>query len=298
MTATLPPYSAAKPLLGIGLLLGATLAFALADVAGKFLVSQYDVPLVMAVRYTIHTILILLFMLPSRGASLFHTQKTGLVILRSLSLTCSSLLMGSALQVMPLAETVAIINLIPFGVLLFAGPVLGERVQVHHWLAALVAFGGVIMIARPGNGLATIGILFSLAAAAVSVIYVLLSRFLTKTETTEALLFNVGMTGMLFFGAQIPWNLHGPTPGVKECVAWAAMGSLSLIGHFLLTAAYRQAPAALLQPFSYAHLLWATLLGFFIFGAFPSSYSFTGMVMIVIAGVGIAVFSYRHDRKV
>ena len=79
---------------------------------------------------------------PRCGTALWATRRTGLVTLRALFLAAASLNMGFALQRMPLGETVAIIYLAPFLVMLLVGHVLQERVSVAGWIGALVAFAG------------------------------------------------------------------------------------------------------------------------------------------------------------
>ena len=76
-----------------------------------------------------------------------------LVFLRGLCLALASLTMGLALRLMPVGETVAIVYLSPFAVMLLAIPLLGERVGPLGWTCAAVGFLGVLLIVRPGGGL-------------------------------------------------------------------------------------------------------------------------------------------------
>lgn len=115
-----------RPLLGVLMVMGAVLLFAANDTVTKTLVSQYPVPLVSAIRYAVHLLLMLALVAPRLGARLFKTTRTGLVLFRSLCLALSTLCMGLALQRMPVPESVAIIFLAPIVVVLMAGPVLGE----------------------------------------------------------------------------------------------------------------------------------------------------------------------------
>src|SRR5688572_17925656 len=128
-----------RPLVGILLVVLATLTFALSDVVTKHLAMLYPVPVVVAVRYVVNLGLLALFLLPRHRVGLWQTQRTWLVLLRGLCLAAASLTMGWALQLMPVGETVAIIYLAPFAVMLLAVPLLGERVSTVGW--AGVAFG-------------------------------------------------------------------------------------------------------------------------------------------------------------
>lgn len=141
----------ANPLMGVVLVLFSVFIFALADTLTKQLAMAYPVTLVQAVRYGVNLLLITAALMPKYGAQLWHTRRTGLVLLRGLTLATASLTMSFALQFMPLGETVAIAYLAPFIVMLLSGPLLGERASLVGWIGAVVSFTGVVMIARPGG---------------------------------------------------------------------------------------------------------------------------------------------------
>lgn len=129
---------------GILLVIAATLLFASMDSAGKYLMTKYNVPFVAMVRYAINLVLLVALVAPRHGAKLWQTSRTGLVLLRTGSLSVASLFSGLALQRMPVGETVAILYLQGFGVMLVAGWLLKEKVSVAGWLCAMAGFSGVI----------------------------------------------------------------------------------------------------------------------------------------------------------
>ena len=287
MNSKAPPAPSARR--GVLLVLLAVLLFACMDTMGKHLMTKFNVPLVAMVRYVLNLMLILAIWGPLERKQLWSTRRTALVILRGISLVVSSLLMGLALQRMPVAETVAIIYLAPFGVLLLAGPLLGEKDGLAGWLAALAGFLGVLLIARPGSGLSIDGVLLAVAAAITSVGYILLSRKLASTESTMAMLFFTSLVGMVFFGVMLPWNWTGPAFTLNDYVLLLAIGSGSLLAHYLFTAAYREAPASLLAPANYMHIAWAVLLGWVIYDHVPDRWALLGMALIAVAGASIAL---------
>jgi len=284
---------ASSALRGIVLMLSAVFVFAGMDATGKHLFALYPVPVVAAARYLGNLLVLTALMAPRHGWALVKTQRTGLVWVRALSLAAATLLMGWALQRMPLPETVAIIFLAPFGVLLLAGPVLGETVGVAGWLAAAAGFAGVLLIVRPGGGLDVLGVAFAFAAAAVSVAYNMLSRVLARTETTMALLFHTALAGTVVFGAMLPWTLptvlSGPAPLPFDTLLLCGIGAAALLGHALFTSAFRAAPASLLAPVNYMHLVWAGAFGWLAFGHVPEALSLLGIAIIAAAGAGIAL---------
>ena len=240
-----------QALKGVLLVMAAVFVFACSDVVTKYLAMRHPVPLVLAIRYAVNLALLIVLFGPRFGRKLYFTNRTGMVLFRAACLVVSSLCMGLALKVMPVAEAVAIVYLAPFGVLLLGGRVLGEKPTWQGWLAAAVGFCGVLLICRLGAGLAPLGIVFALLTAAFTTVYFLLSRSLAATETTEAMLFYVALTGTIAFGAMLPWNWSGAAFPPLDVALLFGLGVIALTGHYFFTAAYRHAPASLLSPVNY-----------------------------------------------
>jgi drug/metabolite transporter (DMT)-like permease len=287
-----------RPLVGILFVILATLTFAVSDVVTKHLTAFYPVPVIMAVRYLVNGALLLAVFLPREGRRLFQAQRLGLVLLRGVCLAVASLTMGWALQLMPVAETVAIIYLTPFAVMLLASPILGEKVSTVGWAGAAFGFVGVLLIVRPGGSLDPMGVVFALANASLSTGYHLLTRLLSRTETTSSLLFHTAWVGAVFFVAIAIPALEGFAPTLLDLGLMGLLGLSMAVGHFLFTAAYREAPASMLSPINYLHLVWAAGLGWLVFGHLPELLSLFGIVLITSAGVGVALHAHLQRRRV
>jgi drug/metabolite transporter (DMT)-like permease len=279
-----------NPIKGVVLVTIAVLFFAVSDVVSKHLTMLYAVPLVMALRYGVN--LILLVAVLGRWGGMIRTQRTGLVMLRAVSLMMGSLTMGLALRYMPLGETVAIIYLSPFIVMLLSIPLLGERATTVGWIGASLGFVGVMLIIRPGAGLHGFGVALSLINAGCAATYHLLSRVLARTETMAAMLFHTAWVGLAGFSIMLAATGIGPMPQGLDWALLLVLGVLATVGHFLFTAAYRQAPAALLAPMNYLHLVWAAILGWVVFGHSPDGITLAGMGLVAVAGAGIALHTH------
>ena len=279
----------ARPLLGVGLAVMATLLFASHDAVSKHLLATYDVPLVAAIRYVVHTMLMVVVLAPRRGVDMVKVTRKSLVAVRSVCLVIATLFMGLALQLMPIAETTAIIYLSPILVVLLARPFLGETIGALGWIGAIASFSGVLLIVRPGGGLDPLGVFYALCNVGVTVAYYLLSRVLAKSERTLALLFYSALAGAVLFGLATPWFWFGTMPSALDMLMFVSLGLFAGIGHYCFTAAYRFAPASLLAPMSYTHLIWAGLLGWLVFAQVPDAIGLTGMAVIGLAGVMTAL---------
>jgi drug/metabolite transporter (DMT)-like permease len=285
-----------QPLRGLLFVIGATMLFACNDTVNKLLITDYNVPMVTAIRYITHCLLMVAILAPLRGRQLVATQRTGLVIVRAASLAFGSFLMSLALQRMPVPETTAIIYLCPVLVVLLSGPLLKEHVGPVAWVAAFLGFTGVLLIARPGSGLDPLGVLFALGNVVLATFYNLLSRVLAHTERTMAMLFFSALVGAISFGIFLPWTLHGETPTLLQLGLFLFLGVSAWLGHYMFTQSYRFAPAALVAPMTYMHLVWAGILGWLVFGHAPEALALVGMVLVALAGALSGLRRHRGQR--
>ena len=198
---------------------------------------------------------------------------------------------------MPVGETVAIIYLAPFAVMALSVPLLGERVSSIGWAGAAIGFLGVLLIVRPGGSLDPLGVGIALVNAALATAYHLLTRLLSRTETTVSMLFHSSWVGALIFCILAVPDLPGFAPSPIDIGLMLALGCLMTLGHYLFTAAYRQAPASLLAPVNYLHLVWSSGLGWLVFGHAPEGLSLLGIVLVALAGAGIAVHAHLRQRS-
>ena len=277
--------SAVKPLRGVALIVVATFFFAATATLGKHLALAYSAPLILAARYVVNLGIVMAIMLPRHGVALWRTNRTGLVVLRGLCLALVTVTMLLALRIMPVAETVAITYVAPILVMLASGTILAERVGPLGWVSAILGFAGVLLVARPGGGLDPLGVGLALGSAVFAATYHLLTRALARTETTMALMAHAALAGTVVFVALVLLMPLPALPGPLDAGLMAALGALATVGHLLFTAAYRDAPAATLAPFTYMHIAFASLLGAMIFGQVPDGYGFAGMAAIAVAGL-------------
>jgi drug/metabolite transporter (DMT)-like permease len=230
-----------------------------------------------------------IFLAPSMRLKLVSTQRPLIQVTRALMLVFTTGLVMGALRLMPLAETTAILFVTPLLVTLMAGPWLGEKIGWRRWLAVVIGFAGALLIARPGSALSGPGILLALSGAVCYGVYQIQTRQLSSTESTFTMLFYTALVGTVVMTFGLPWFWDGPEPTPFEVLQIASMGLLGGTGHYLLTRAFRHAPATTLSSFMYAQLIWATLLGWQVFGQLPDHWSMLGMTVIAVSGLSVAL---------
>jgi drug/metabolite transporter (DMT)-like permease len=281
------------PLRGVVLFLAAVFLFAALDATAKYMNAFFAVPLLVWARYLVHFVIMLVFMAPGMGREIIATRRPWLMSFRALMLVGVTLLAQLALKTLPLAETTALVFITPLLVALLAGPLLGEQVRRSTWLITLVGFAGVLLIARPGGALFGTGVAYALGAALCYAIYQILTRKLAATEHPNRLLFYTALIGTLSMSLTLPAYWDGQIPTLTQGLLIVSLGLYGGIGHFMLIRAFREAPASTLSPLLYVQLIWATLLGWWVFDQLPDLLAIVGMLIIGASGLSLAIRSRR-----
>ena len=276
----------------IGLIVGAVLCFTILDATVKHLADRYPIPLLVWARYTVQTLVVLLWLLPKMGAGVFRTPRPRLMLVRGAILPLSSLCFFSALKYLPLAEATAINYGTPILVIILAVAFLGERMTRPRIALVLAGIAGMFLIVRPGSVVFQGAALLALGSAVFYGTFQILTRILAG-EDSRVLLFYPAIIGTVMMTALLPWL------GIDVAMPWADVafigvaGLLGTVGHFLFILAFQRAPASALTPFTYMQLVWATLIGWIAFGNFPDAWTLAGMAVIGGSGLLIAL----HERR-
>jgi drug/metabolite transporter (DMT)-like permease len=280
---------------GIVMALAAMLVFGLMDAASKYLSARYPTPQIIWLRYVFTVPMVLLVLLPQGIGAAFRSARPGLQMLRSVLLVVEIGLVIWCFGRMPLADVHALLALTPLAVTALSVPLLGERVGPRRWAAVAVGFAGVMVILRPGLGVAQPAALVALAAVLLYGLYQVLTRLVGRTDGAQTSLLWQVLVGAAVSSVVAPWFWHPPEP--RHWPLFVLVAALGGAGHYCMIRALQLAPAAVIQPFSYTLLLWAVIIGYVGFGDLPDGWTLVGATAIVGAGVYTAVREHRlHPR--
>lgn len=271
-------------LIGIALMCGAVALFACLDATAKWLSGQMDVLQIVWARYTSAFVLALTLSNPISRPGLVRTSRPWLQIVRSALLLGSTAFNFVALRHLQLDQTLSIAFSTPFLVATVSGPLLGEWIGPRRWIAILVGFAGVLVVTRPGFGGIHPAALWSVASALCYAFYIVSTRVLSRTDSNETTLFYSNIVGMLALTPVVP--LVWTTPdGPMTIALMVLIGAFGTIGHYLLIAAHRKAPAAILSPFIYTQIVSMVTLGYLVFGDLPSRWTLAGAAIVIASGL-------------
>ena len=276
---------------GIAYALLAWLLFACMDAGSKLLAEEYSIVQILWVRFL--SLLAVSGSLTLRqGSGGLITRRFWLQSLRSLMLMIEIGLFIWTITVLPLADAHAILAIAPLLVTALSVPLLGEKVGIRRWTAVGVASLGMLIIVRPGFGVMHPMALVALLCACMWSLYQVLTRVVSRTDPPLTTLFYTALIGAIALTAIGPFYWH--TPDGQGWALFVLVAVLGASGHYLLIKALQLAPASVLQPFAYTVLVWATLVGFTVFGNLPDLFTVAGALVIVASGL----YAFARERRV
>lgn len=205
----------------------------------------------------------------------------------------------AGLSLIPLPEATAIGYATPLFTVILAVFLLGERVGIYRLSAVALGLAGVVIVMAPRLSLdaqamttgAGLGAMFTLVAAALRALVQIHVRKMVATEHTGAIVFYFSLTATGLSLLSIPFGWVWPTAYALSLMIGA--GTLGALAQILVTSSYRFGAASMLAPFDYVSLIFASIIGYFIFSEAPTLNMILGAVLVVAGGIVIIL----RERK-
>jgi drug/metabolite transporter (DMT)-like permease len=232
---------------------------------------------------------------PAKNFGAWRTQRPMAHVVRAAIGLGTMVLAFSALAYLPLAESTTIGFVAPFFAVMISALVLKEPVGKHRWSAVLLGFLGVLIVMRPESShLPLEGLALAVAAAFGVGVVTITIRQIGRTEGTQTTVLWFSLLSMLVLSPLLPFFAKG-----HDTVTWGILAALGLFGGFgqlFLTASLRFAPVPVVVPFDYSQLLWAVLLGWWLFETRPPASTWAGAAVIVASGLYTVYREHRLGR--
>tara|TARA_X000000368_G_scaffold148872_1_gene117464 strand:- start:427 stop:1404 length:978 start_codon:yes stop_codon:yes gene_type:complete len=277
----------------------AYLCFDLMSVHVRLLSNNYSPQELSVYRNVIGVLPAIFYMWYSKELSLkisdYKIEKWKLGVLRGLIIAVAQLCFYTALAKLELATVSALGQVSALFIVLLAIFIYKEKVGFWRWTAVIIGLLGALMIIRPGSDIFSwYSILPICAAFCYATSIVTLRSF--KSSTSSAILFLYSAISAAFGAMVLAFGSISFTP-IKSLIDGFLITSMAVCGGFgvvFLMYAFRNAPSAVLAPFSYFGILTAFLIGWIVFDEFPIDTLFPGVFLILISGF---VIIWRENRK-
>jgi len=282
-----------RPLRGIALKLGSVLVFIV--MASMIKATAAHVPAGEAVFFrSLFAIPVILAWLAMRReiATGFRTTNPLGHFWRGMMGTTAMGLGFAGLGYLPLPEVSAIGYAAPLLTVVFAAMFLGEQVRAFRLTAVALGMVGVLIVLSPrltvlspdaASHREAFGATMVLGGAVFAALAQVFVRKLVDTERTATIVFWFSVTATVLSLTTVPFGWVWPTPFEASLLVGA--GLLGGVGQILLTSSYREADASLVAPFDYASMLFALLIGYFVFNEVPTLTMLGGATLVIAAGV-------------
>ena len=224
------------------------------------------------------------FIIPrERLKNFYYTKRAGLHFLRCFFGLIALISIFIALRNLPLATVVSISFAAPIFTTIFSIFFLSEKVGLYRWLAVIVGFIGIIIIAEPGFSSLNIyfiyPIIFCLGLSYVAIAI----RQLSTTEPIWliALNFSAAITLVSFFTIPFGWVM----PDIKDLILLSFIGIFGGAANLWLSQSYKFSEVSLVTPLKYLALVFAIIFGYFIWDEMPSIKTLAGALLVIISSI-------------
>lgn len=262
-----------------------TFVFGLQDGISRHLAAEYNVLMIVMVRYWFFGLFVIAVAGRRAGGvrAAAATKQPVLQIFRGFLLAIEICVMVLGFVALGLVESHAVFACYPLIIAALSGPVLGERVGWRRWLAIFVGFGGIMVILQPGLKVFQPAAMIPLVAAVMFALYGLLTRFAARKDSAGTSFFWTGTVGALTMTVIGIWSWEPMTNA-----DWVWMGALCLcgaLGHYMLIKCYEVAEVSAVQPFAYLQLVFGSAVGVLAFSEAVTWNVAIGASIVVGAGL-------------
>jgi drug/metabolite transporter (DMT)-like permease len=252
-------------------------------------------------RFFFQMLLTLPLLVTVAGKDAFRARRPWMNLLRGVLHAAATLLFFTAVKYMPLADVFAIYFVEPFMLTAMSALFLGEKVGWRRWAAIVVGFGGAMIVIQPSFEIFGLKALLPVVCAFLFALYMFLNRAIGNADPPLTMQTISGLGGTIFMVAALVvghWLGNADfAPGLPTSLFTllivVVLGGLSGYGHLLVVQAFRLAPLSILAPLQYFEIISATVLGFLVFGDFPTVSKWLGVAIIV----GSGLFIIWRERK-
>jgi len=255
-------------------------------------IAQEDVNVYVAgfFRFFLGLVIILPYIVRNKDAVL-KTTHFKQHFLRAILGLPAMLIYFSALVLLPIEKLTAISFVVPLIVTILAVFFLGEKIYIYRTLALMLGFSGMLVIIRPGFVDISIGVYMVLFSALLWSINIIITKKISKDDSAITILAyqSIFMSLLSFFIVLFFWEM----PSLKTFIYLILAAMCGTVLHLTLNHAFKLVDVSMTQPYSFLNLVFASIIGYFVFDEMPDLYTWIGALIIF---TGVLIISYREMK--
>ena len=255
-------------------------------------IAQEDVNVYVAgfFRFFLGLIIILPYVIKNKDVVLKTTHLKKHLFRAILGLP-AMLLYFSALVLLPIEKLTAISFVVPLIVTILAVFFLGEKIYIYRTLALILGFSGMLVIIRPGFVDISIGVYMVLFSALLWSVNIIITKKISKDDSAITILAyqSIFMSLLSFFIVLFFWEM----PSIKTFIYLILAAMCGTVLHLTLNHAFKLVDVSMTQPYSFLNLVFASIIGYFVFDEMPDLYTWIGALIIF---TGVLIISYREMK--
>ena len=285
-------------LFGITLMVITTFMFSSMDGVSRYLAENNNVFTLVTMRYWFiaFVMIVTCLFIKNRVSDILNTNQPYIQFSRGVILSLNNCLVVYTFTLLGLVETHAIIACYPLIVEGLSVPFLGERFGWRRWMAIFTGFVGVIIILRPNTNVITEGSIFAIVGAIMFAVYLILTRYVSRSDTAITSFFWTGIGGTVTMSliSLFIWDNI-----LKEDYLWLLlMCILSAGSHFMMVKTLQVAEASVVQPFSYLQLVFGSIIGVTIFSESIDLMIIVGSLIVIGSGLFTTWREYKIKHNI
>jgi drug/metabolite transporter (DMT)-like permease len=284
-----PPPGIDDVRLGILYMVASVFLFSIQNAIGKWLAQSYPIPMLVFFRSAVALIPSFLLVFRAGGLGVMRTNRLGAQFGRAAIWGASNVASFFAYHLLPLADAVALTFAAPIFLTALSWPILKERVGKERWIAVGAGFAGVLVMAHPSGAGSTLGMANAILCALCNAVGTLTVRGLTRTDHSASI---VTWTAIFMTAGALPvLPFFWVTPAPVDFLLFCSIGLIGGVSQYWTTLALYHAPAAAVSPFNYTALIWASVIGFAVWGELPTVPMIVGAAIVTLTGL----YLLRHE---
>ena len=293
---------------GLLLIIFGMFLFIIHDTLIKLTVNDLSLLQILVFRAAVGSLILIIYLVYSKQKIIFNSAYPYVAVFRGLSFFFGFLLFFISLSKIGLAEATSLFFVSPFFTTIFSYFILKNKIGINRIFSIIVGFSGTLLIIKPDFTNINIYMVFPIITACTYALSMTLAKKTSDKDSLFQQIFHIyagsfiggSVISVLIYNLDINFNildnLNNPwiLNDIQTVIFILLIGILGSLGIMSLIAAYRVGSPLINAPAEYVHLIFAVILGFFIFDELPDFYSFIGIILIVASGIYIV---FRENRR-